>query len=315
MEFKQTTQEVFIDRARYMTIKELIKILIDNGVIIFGGCVRDMLIHDKYARDFYAEGFDQDTFHDEKSHPESKYRLLVPGDIDCFVHGDDITVAELYETLRTKGLDINVRKRKNFYFEDKNVNQHKVKVRIANMHKYGLPNIEIDMDVLFSDDVKLMPPFGRLDLMCNAFIMDKHGVRLSTQTGTYLDLQSPLGLKLVEMDILQKMFRIETETADMYPGDDNSMTQQSIRRRKIRVERILNMQQRGWEICTGVYSFQKNTMSNKCDCCKATTTSSNWLRLKCCGKFVHRICFPNYLGEEYDTKVTAVCSCGKELIF
>lgn len=288
-------------------MNRLSKILTENNAIIFGGFVRDRFIHDYFAINFLKKNSnDRDKFDDETYDPETKGRLLVPKDIDLFLRGGQSSVQDLCDILRKEGFHVSTSRVRKQYFEDISVKQQKVLVRVLNAHEMGLPNIEIELDVLFSIEDDIRPPFGRLDLECNAFLMTNKGISLSNQTGTYLDRMDPIQRKRYEFEILEKMLRFEADVATL-DKDDVSLERHDITNRVIRFNRIFSMQERGWKINNGVYTVVNAPKNETCDICEHTFTSTQVIKLNCCGLHLHKECFANHVKQDYRTKVLPQC--------
>jgi hypothetical protein len=307
MDFSQQTSIVNLNKVKYMMMNRLSIILTDKNAIIFGGFVRDRLIHDYFAIKFLQKSSnDRDKFDDETYDPETKGRLLVSKDIDLFLEGDESSVEELYNVLRQEGFHVTTSRVRKQYFENINVKQQKVCVRILNAHEMGLTNIEIELDVLFSTEDGIRPPFGRLDLECNAFLMTNKGISLSNQTGTYLDRICSFQHKRNEFEILEKMVKFEADVA-ILDKDGGDIEKHAIRNRIIRFNRIILMQERGWKINNRVYTVVDAPKNEICDICYSTFSSGLTIKLECCGLYLHKECFANYVKEAYQTKVLPEC--------
>lgn len=99
--FPQTRQ--FWVKERYMLLRAMEKILLRSGVTIFGGYVRDMIIHHNGANIFYQNGGCSNTYCDKDVHPESfKDRNTYPKDIDCFV--SDAMIVDLVSNSISRGI-------------------------------------------------------------------------------------------------------------------------------------------------------------------------------------------------------------------
>ena len=82
--------------AKWKIFKELENIIHSSGLYIFGGYVRDKILHDYAARNFYTKYHEMKknksnmfseeflSYEDEKFLPEYKERTLLPKDIDTF---------------------------------------------------------------------------------------------------------------------------------------------------------------------------------------------------------------------------------------
>lgn len=88
-------------------IKQAIaNIILEIGGVIFGGFVRDTLLHDHCAKKYYDkvkdDGFSASVqnicYNDETVYPETKDRRLIPNDIDCYLENAEM-VAQFESTL------------------------------------------------------------------------------------------------------------------------------------------------------------------------------------------------------------------------
>lgn len=322
-------------------------IVIKFGGYIFGGFVRDKCIHDHYAEMFYnkyngkdAEKSSTDIDIDKRklgekySDPtfdvETKYRLLIPNDIDVFIEGTIDDVEKFYIELQKAGFFVIRKKKTTKYFTTKKVNQQKIFVK--SQLDIGL-KLDIEMDVLYALPLKpetILPPFGNLDLLCNSLIMDSKGIHFYTENfGTTEEVDysemNPYQKKMKEFEIFQNNLLLKSEII-YYDNTNDPMTEQKKQGRKIRFNRILNMQIRGWTLTNNkVYSVVKiekqiqdnNNKSCKdeskidtdqCLICKEEfTDDTHQIILKCCSQKLHVTCFTNYVESEYDERLTPRC--------
>jgi len=238
--YKQNYQTINLNKATYLIMTQVSELLLQKDGIIFGGFVRDKLIHDHYATKFYEELKGQSSSYDEVNHhPETKARLLIPKDIDVFIRGTEVETQEVYSFLESQGFDVQVKIRKRIYGAFKNINQQKVVVKTPK--KLGFPVIEVDLDVLFSTDDQVKPPFNRLDLWCNSLLMDKNGIKVSNQTGSRLDGMGEINKKLFELDILKNMFEFKTWPVELLEEPDEKL-------KNLIENRIAVMKNRGWKV-------------------------------------------------------------------
>lgn len=192
--------------------------------IIFGGMVRDEFIAEYYTDQFKTlctdVGYEahMDRFCDSKYMPATRARLLLPDDMDVsFTSTEDAD--RFINSLR------NVKEFSN--------------VRVSNIIcPYGIPMIDyfkevivtmmvgaipfitqgaavtIKIDIVIPTNRALQPPFAKLDMFCNAFIMTPYtGKTLSRNTGTYLDNYSDFERTLVTAQILNDMKDFKTALA------------------------------------------------------------------------------------------------------
>jgi hypothetical protein len=76
----------------YHLKKKIAEILLNNGAHIFGGYVRDKLLHDSHAQKFYKKyGYNGDELENRAKYIDSKFatefngRSICPNDIDCYM--------------------------------------------------------------------------------------------------------------------------------------------------------------------------------------------------------------------------------------
>lgn len=176
-------------RMRWQMMREIKTQLLKVGGCIFGGYVRDSLIHDYYADKFYAACLSSETslnYDDPMHHPESwPWRTYLPEDIDVVM--TTFQLNELKNTLTQKGFITD-----ELYTCPANIYMHanghnvvpptlqltriKVKIALANIFNIGtMPCIKID--VLHCVDFKGhdLPPFGVIDFECNSLVLSKDG--------------------------------------------------------------------------------------------------------------------------------------------
>lgn len=75
--------------------QHLANIIVESGGEVFGGFVRDSILHDYYAKEYYKKCKENDIspekteqeYNNEEFYPESKDRMVIPSDIDCYITG------------------------------------------------------------------------------------------------------------------------------------------------------------------------------------------------------------------------------------
>lgn len=167
------------------------------GAEIFGGYVRDTILHDHHAKVFYAKRTHTDNYADPECLPETVDRLLVPNDIDCFMRTDDLP--SLIKEINDSGLSVfsrsNTTPLSNYISgiqEGHPLSLTKLRVGLkmtgvlAQVVDTHLKNIVIHVDVVHGKDIRGMdPPFGMVDFECNALILSKSGgIRVSDKMFT-----------------------------------------------------------------------------------------------------------------------------------
>ena len=88
----------------YHLKRKIAEIFLNNGAHIFGGYVRDKLLHDSHAQKFYKKyGYDADAgdLENRKNYanltisPELNGRMLCAKDIDCYMTRESLDSAIL----------------------------------------------------------------------------------------------------------------------------------------------------------------------------------------------------------------------------
>jgi hypothetical protein len=90
-----------VNKIVWKTMAFVEKTLLNHKAHIFGGYVRDKIVHDHHATVFYEEVLAdphakliakdvQDKYNDATFLPKYAHRLLLPHDIDCFMYSDDM---------------------------------------------------------------------------------------------------------------------------------------------------------------------------------------------------------------------------------
>ena len=150
------------------SIQQLIQQL--NGVI-FGGYVRDKIIHDFYALQYYTkcsaeyknEKYNYNKYNDPNFLPETKDRMIIPYDIDCYMKPHQIE--HFKNLLRNSLLE---------FIEEKSENYEHTKLYISfKLNPIIESNIEILKKIVIKVDIihtqlLINKP---LDFECNSLIL------------------------------------------------------------------------------------------------------------------------------------------------
>lgn len=198
-------------RQRYLALQEIVDTAIECGGVVFGGYVRDFILHEHAATQFYMK-HTADEYSDPSISPETIDRLLIPSDIDVrfetkmqYRQFRGILKQKLYQTT-VSGLD-------NIYIEGPSIHHIKLRAQLTihpdqvvarlgirggmamevitpELHRVlesmDINTPPIDIDVLIT---KKYPTFEKLDFQCNGLVMDKNGISL----GSELRNGSPFG--------------------------------------------------------------------------------------------------------------------------
>lgn len=178
---------------KYLLTREIAHAAIDCEGTIFGGYVRDFILHDHASKQFYKKGT-RESYSDPSTSPETIDRLLIPRDVD--VHFTKFCQYRKFKyKLHLLGLKSSIVK-KDFHYSSHSFRHIKLNVHGSiteqdiRRHLSGFSNVllsrfscepftlpfMISVDVVISSDAS--PPFNNLDFECNGLIMNKNGIEL-----------------------------------------------------------------------------------------------------------------------------------------
>ena len=172
-----------IQKLKWSMFKAIERGLLDNGGIIFGGYVRDKIIHDHYANMFYTESENHGDYSNPENHPASwPHRVHMPSDIDVVITHEGFK--GFRASMKTMGFHVKQKvpsKMAEFYTDEtvNGVSHTKCYVTLSThplLRGFGelmesIPHIE--MDVLHKDVIKPQEaiPFGKIDFECNSLLI------------------------------------------------------------------------------------------------------------------------------------------------
>ena len=71
--------------------------------------------------------------------------------------------------------------------------------------------LSFDFDIIVPINTKITPPFNKLDFISNVFILTKHGVIISNNTGTIIDTMSILQKQKITNIIMNDIVEFKTQ--------------------------------------------------------------------------------------------------------
>jgi len=261
---KNTTLKAFEFQLKSRMATKIIKFAHANNMTVFGSYVREHLSH----RTFDFETSDIDICSPSKEK-----------DIDFLTKG-----------LKSNGFRVTVTEADKYQERYGPFKVYQCKIGLINDEFIIGKKINIDVDFVHSFN-RAQPPFGGLDFSCNAWIWDKHGIRISRNTGTEMD-------SLLDCDLQDKEAEILAESKDKiatyYPlvnEDTTHMDRLTIYRLGMRVERIVKMLRRGWKIINlDQFIEAQPDESDMCGICDKSLTD-HCLKMSCCDMKCHHKCF------------------------
>lgn len=275
--------------TRWKLMKSIVDSIQEAEGTVFGGYVRDSIIHDHYASEFYAKATDKSRYSDETYMPESSMRTYTPRDIDCFMLSSKLDIFK--DSLKEKKLEVQVLNviGTNMYFGSisRDIVHAKIKVSFSMNHllkaAIDTKGFEVYVDVLHSK-LDGEPPFKHLDFDCNAIVL--------TQQNEY---------KLSGLVIIDNPFK---RLAKM-----NSIVE-SIKKKETRVwgtdvcyKRVNHMLDKWWKIHgpnATLYRLQTDLDDTCPICIEGYKKYDSVVVNRCCpGSKMHRPCAAKMLAENF----------------
>ena len=291
-------------RLLYNFHLKVAEVILDHG-IIFGGYVRDTIIHNHFAQLFYDS--EQDTsaselnvlYKDPNYKPETNLRLLLPQDIDCYMTS---TAFEKLVTKLSKHPDMKVKRRVDLVAPNKYImNRHgiplglmlsRMEIGLSHNPMYAeyipdeMRSMKVYLDILHAPDLERKePPFGCMDFECNCLVMDKgFNLRLSAPFSAFhfmacLPINKHNKLQQVIDDITQ-LKAIPVVLADF--------------------DRACKLAMKGWCIQEDTAKLYKNKSNEEDEheicpiCCDHINVDQLELKNNCCNSRYHPSCFGKY---------------------
>ena len=212
------------DRIKYLIFEEIRKTVVNNNGVIFGGFVRDMIISDHYKEKYNSiNKYDIHKFWNRMYQPETGARTIVAKDMDiCMNNEEDVEkfVVALRDIFNDRVGYANISSsmisvsNENSYFKipivlHKKINYTVTIGKIPFVHQ-GV-EISFDFDIIVPRKAKMMPPFNRVDLLCNVFVLNKQGIVMSNNTGTIIDQMTILNRQKISLRIMEDIVEFKTQ--------------------------------------------------------------------------------------------------------
>jgi hypothetical protein len=221
--YKQTLNEELVNKVKSQAYKEIEKILFENGGSIHGGYVRDEI------------------------------RGVLPEDIDVSfkksTDNDNFIKAikdkkEFNEVSITK---LDKQGKYNFNSNIHSIETLDIKILIGYIpFIYDGLAVYISIDiVIIRSDIIIEPPFNNLDMLCNAFIKTKEGIRLSNRTGKkILDELDSSNRIIVAAEIIKLIRKSETFLCFGLSTDDHVCEFEDTELNIVALRRLLKLKDR-----------------------------------------------------------------------
>lgn len=215
------------DRIKYIVYERIAKSVFDNNGIIFGGYVRDKIISDHY-KSIYNEANTCNSHQIHKfwncfNQPETAARTLVAKDMDiCMYRKEDVNgFLNALQKIFCDEFGITNISSSEFsaiceltYFGIPIMMSKRIKY-VATVGRipyvYCGTEITFDFDILIPKKSWMQPPFNKIDMLSNVFIMSKQGIMMSNNTGTMIDTMSLLNKQKMSAKIMSDIVEFKTQ--------------------------------------------------------------------------------------------------------
>ena len=226
--------EDMLAHIKYIGYNKILENVYKHSGIVFGGFVRDKFISEHFAHLYNCKNkeecldCEQDKiytncrncdakFWDKNHKPETNQRLLLSDDMDiCFYN--EYEADSFLNSLRNvkefdKIFDDDMTANSKYYFKGvKKIRHVSICITVGNIPFISNgTNIILYADIVIPRDNKLEPPFNRLDMLDNVFIMNKDIIRISNNTGTFIDKQGLYKRQVISDKIIQDMQQFKTQ--------------------------------------------------------------------------------------------------------
>jgi hypothetical protein len=279
-----------VGKMQWKMSTNVTKSVILSGGKVFGGAVRDNVLHCHASNNFDKLYSDRNAakadYNNPQIHPKLADRLIVPKDIDCFFdhHSDVIRFKSM---LKSDGYNISIKAAGAEYDDlptDMSITTFVAKPKMSKLiyELFKDSNIPIDevamsIDVIWSNGpYKRDMPFNDIDFACNALIFNKS----SLNSGLY-DMMPVLSPYIVSQKGVRSTFE--------YTKVLHDILEQIVEKRAVIVHRVSHrvekMRVGGWSIKdTKVYQplFLMKENSETCAICLDDVFGSNHYMRTCC---------------------------------
>lgn len=292
-------------------------IILKNDGMIFGGFVRDSIIHDHFATEFYDSiEFLEDylearaKYSDPSFIPHTKDRMLIPTDIDCIMtRSQRDLVLKAFKRKQLKWKQLFVRSPSEYFhgFDGPSDMEHvryRVKVDFSRLretlqrlpisvdvHSIVTPleeeNVEIIIDMLLTNEMPDDPFCTRIDFECNALFMTKHAISVSSRLVEAKDIYKRNKMtQSIITDIIQRRAVLRRNSV-------MSLTD------LIRANKMFG---KGWQITNLKFQTVKDdTIDEMCIICHCNVTP-NHFKMTCCNSRFHAKCLRELINSQLNSE-------------
>ena len=325
-------------RTKASLERDIIECVQNAGGIVFGGCLRDKIIHDTAATSFY-EAYNKDTerepkesvygdmniaYIDETYNPASaEARMLVANDIDVFFkhnegNGEDnnnICVAKFMKLLTKNHMWFSGVHTRNAYGLDGNANVRvdtiKVAYWIPPCMRYGEVFEAIVKVDIVTGPAGLEPPFGKIDLECNGVLLTADNEYRLIKS-LYENDEHRVSMSNIrgEMSAIQKLKKLNEVIADI------NLKKTRLVNPDVNSYRIDKLVEVGWAV-QGTMFIATKVPAPSCDelcfiCLNSFTKGHANILMACCKGAMHTKCARDWVTKANTLDVCPRCGTSKD---
>lgn len=302
-----------MSKLQWHMFKALEEEALRAGGFIFGGYVRDKVIHDHFATLFYESDASSSAYTDPMVHTESyRGRMWMPKDMDVVM--STAAKDKFLEGMRDEGYtvrELNTRDLK-FYIPGVEANKFKhTKVNVSlRLHKLFRKHTDIlspaiEIDMVYKDDFDWRQDldFGHIDFECNALAITPTGaLDIRTRHLSYTSVMRNKKINKILDDIVNMRAVVPEFTKHAYAT-------------KLRVDRMLA---KGFTIIDNMMTMKPASFAadpeDICIICHEAFKGKVVMGNQCCSGKYHVQCYHKLIISDRDTvynniECCAMCRC------
>lgn len=306
------------NRIEWLLKKNVMNAVVQEGGTVFGGAVRDFILHDSHAIEFYKKSENRDpteiaTLYRNRNYlPELDGRFAVPNDVDATIH--ESRVVQLLERLRFMHFEIELlfQRDPKEYFPDLNIEPNTVRHDRYVIHSFRkgsfksvlqrvLPHaligeVESDIELLMNKIANLSRHRIKLDLMVSTVPL--HARQPEPPFGN-IDFQcnallyDKRGISLSNelwptsmFDPVSKAHHMKEIMEDIFHRRASVCFMSAPKEHRIR-----KMVKKGWSICSPlVKEMREESYDGHCIICQGSVHNQKHFKLVCCDARYHIKC-------------------------
>jgi hypothetical protein len=270
------------ERIKYIVFELIKTSVLDNNGIIFGGFVRDMIISDHYKSIYnHCNEYNIHKFWNKRIQPETAARALVANDMDICMYCEEDVIKFIiilqdifnekfgYSNVSSSDITVN----SNDCYFNLPIKLHKklsYKITVGKIpFVYSGIELSFDFDIIIPQNSKIQPPFNKVDMLSNVFILNKTGITMSNNTGTIIDKMTILNKQKISASIMSDIVEFKTQFCMWNYNDDFTCGSFNYNSKVIHRLNKMLFKSFKWNITNLPFVICDENKNNKCyeNCC------------------------------------------------